>query len=258
MPTLILSPRHTPSSQKMWRAAIESDWDVERLPSFRIPKDFHVEDPAPYGEPIFNEIVADHFDLVLDQPDDDFLVRLDKKYTGRNITLMETSEARKIDCPMFFKPPNRKTFKAAVYESGEVLPEMVCGDHVLVSDIMEFHSEFRFFILDKKILALSNYTFEGSFTGDFLHEISEYVAEAIWEEEMTVYRFVEKLLEDSEVKLPRTVVIDAGFPKSGSPVIIEANEVCASGLYQCDPKTVLDVLKIATRKRTQDSSLATS
>src|SRR4051812_16672656 len=117
MPTLILSPRHTPNSQKLWRAAVSLGWGVERLPSFKVPDGFNPPDPVVYGEPLFITAVCETLGLEMDTPADDFLVRIGDGYTHRRIELLPASEARKISLPTFFKPPTYKIFAAGVYET---------------------------------------------------------------------------------------------------------------------------------------------
>ena len=249
MPTLILSPRHTPNSQKLWRVAIDQEWDVIRLPSFRTPVEWEKnppEDPVLYGEPLFNTMVADALGLEIDTPPDDFLIQIGRNFSGRHVQLLTVSEARSIDKPTFFKPPLHKTFKAGVYESGLALPDSLEKDElVLCQDVVRWIDEYRFFVLDGYIKAESCYINTEKFVGDSTGEANRFFMQSARE-------LVKKMLTRCRVLLPRAVVIDAGIyvdkdTQDYLPAIIEANEAPASGLYQCEPEAVLQVLKNATR-----------
>ena len=111
MPTLILTPRYTNDSQALWRAAIRLGWGVERLTSWRIPRELlSVPDPVLYLEALFGPMLADQFGLRLLDPPDDWLPRLPEVYRKRQISLMSLRSARAISDPTFIKPPNDKSF----------------------------------------------------------------------------------------------------------------------------------------------------
>ncbi len=48
--------------------------------------------------------------------------------------------------------------------------------------------------------------------------------------------------------LPAALVIDAGVIRGVGPAVVEANEASGAGIYGCDPRDVLDVLRAATIK----------
>ena len=69
MPTLILPPRYTPDSNALWKAAIDADWETERLQGWRVPEGLAVDsDIVLYGEPLFAAVVADQLRLALLEP----------------------------------------------------------------------------------------------------------------------------------------------------------------------------------------------
>ena len=72
MPTLILAPRYSDDSIKLWRASMALGWDVERLSSWRVPDHFAPDEPVIYGEPLFAEAIAEQLGLALVQPADSF------------------------------------------------------------------------------------------------------------------------------------------------------------------------------------------
>lgn len=239
MSTLILSPRHTPDSQALWRAAIQAGWDVTRVGWAEI-ESLDVDDPIPYAEPLFNEQVCERFGLELVVPEDDFLVRLPFEFKGRNVRMLTAAEVREIDAEVFLKPPGRKTFAARIYSSGRVLVNVDPGEPVLAQDPVEWATEFRFFILDGVCVTWSNYLRDGVYTGGSYdcgqpEEITPVLALA---------GEVAKLFA-----LPHAVVLDVGIIRGVGPAVVEANEVCSSGIYGCDPAKVLEILRCGVRKK---------
>lgn len=240
MPTLILSPRYSDDSIKLRRAAISLDWDVMRLASWRPPEDFEPEEPVLFGEPLFNAAVAEQLDLSVVEPPEDFLTTLPTEYVGRNVRLMTASEARTLSGPVFLKPPNQKTFPAKVHASGAELPEMPEQDPVLVSEPVEWAAEFRYFIRDRQVRAWSPYWLHG----ELARREDEWVVEP--ELEARTRALVDRLLGDRSVALPVAFVLDAGVVKGRGAAVVEANEASGAGIYGCDPRDVLEVLRAAT------------
>lgn len=63
--TLILSPRYTPDPIKLRRAALASDWKVERLQNYRLPTHLEATSVTIYGEALFVTIIAEQLGYVL-------------------------------------------------------------------------------------------------------------------------------------------------------------------------------------------------
>jgi len=158
------------------------------------------------------------------------------------VRLTTAAEARKLTSPAFLKPPNRKTFPAKVYASGSELPEMPDDDPVLVSEPVEWLAEFRFFVRDRRVHAWSPYWLDGALA----RRDDEWVVEP--EMAKATRRLVDRMLADPRVDLPAALVIDAGVIKEIGPAIVEANEASGAGIYGCDPRDVLEVLRAATIK----------
>ena len=240
MPTLILSPRYSDDSIKLRRAAIALDWDVMRLASWRCPEDFQPDEPVLFAEPLFNQAVAEQLGLTVLEPPEDFLVRLPGEYVGRRVTLTTAAEARRLPGPAFLKPPNRKTFPARVYAGGSELPEMPDDDPILTSEPVEWVAEIRFFVRDRRVHAWSPYWLNGALARDD----DEWVIEP---DLATATRgLVDRLLADLRIELPAALVIDAGVIRGVGPAVVEANEASGAGIYGCDPRDVLEVLRAAT------------
>jgi hypothetical protein len=240
VPTLILSPRYSDDSITLRRAAIALGWDVMRLASWRCPEDFEPEEPVLFGEPLFNAAVAEQLGLTVVEPPKDFLVRLPQEYVRRDMRLTTAAEARTLPGPVFPKPPNRKTFPARVYDSGAVLPEMPDDDPVLVSEPVEWVAEFRYFVRDRQVRAWSLYWLNGA--------VARHDDDWVVEPEMaaTTRSLVERLLADLRVDLPVAFVLDAGVIRGVGAAVVEANEASGAGIYGCDPREVLEVLRTAT------------
>ena len=59
---------------------------------------------------------------------------------------------------------------------------------------------------------------------------------------------VDRLLTGPEVDVPVALVFDAGVIRGRGPAVVEANEASGAGIYGCDPRDVLEVLKAATSR----------
>lgn len=253
MTTLILSPRYTPDSNALWKAALDSGWSVERLQTHRPPEHLRDKQPVIYGEGIFANIVADELRLALLEPPFDFLSHLPEHYLLRDIRFSNLKDARKLNVPQFIKPAYDKSFEARVYDSGESLlsPDILPDElPVLVAEPVSWEIEFRCFILERQVATQSVYLIGGELardeTGMWLNTIDE---------QNGALQFVNTLLIDSIVRMPPAFVLDVGYVKDRGWAVIEANPAWASGIYGCDPQAVLGVLErtcVKTENLTDD------
>jgi hypothetical protein len=238
MPTLILSPRHTDDSQALWRVTIERGWDVHRLTTWRIPEEARrLDEPFLYVEALFGATLADELGVRLLNPTEDWLCKLPDRYTRREIRLSTLEEARSLTKTAFIKPPNDKSFPAAVYAPGE-LPSAFDGEMaVLISEPVRFVSEFRCFVLDRRIRTFSLYARNG-----------EAAPDSAWAEDETeaLRAFALEFLSDDDVDLPRACVVDCGPIEGRGWGIVELNAAWGAGLYRCDPNEAIDVVRAAT------------
>ncbi len=240
MPTLILTPRYTADAQALWRAAGELGWDVERLTSWSVPEELcSVTNPVLYLEGLMAPLLAEQFGQRLLEPPEDWLPKLPEEYRRRNIYRTTLGEARSLRQARFVKPPNDKSFPARVY-TGEELPLDFEDDiSVLVSDVVEWEVEFRCFILNRHLQTFSVYLREGVLQTpfDFPHTP---------EEESALVEFTSRILGDERVPLPRATVVDVGVIRSIGWAVVEQNAAWGSGIYGCDAKRVLQVLRFAS------------
>ena len=236
MRTLILSPRYTPDSIALREGAAASGWDVMRLQSWRAPEELRGQDVAIYGEPLFAAVVAAALGLSLIEPRFDWLATLPAAYTRRAVGFTTLGEARSHQGAAFIKPADDKCFRAAVYLSGadiaadESLP---VSTPVLISEPVVWEAEFRCFVRERSIVAVSLYARHG--------EMAEFAPVADGElDEATA--FARGLLDDPMVELPPAFVLDVGVIAGRGWSVVEANPAWGAGIYRCDPRRVLDVL----------------
>ena len=242
MPTLFLSARQTDDAQKLWRACIAEKWDVVRVHGWRVPE-ISSTDVAIYGEPLFANHVAQILRLKLLEPTIDWLSNLAHRWRCREVRLATLAEARQVTTRSFIKPADEKCFDARIYSSGNELPApgpLPEDLPVLVQEIIQWSTEFRCFVLDRKVVSASPYWHDGRLakSEDGLWSAgSDKLEDAI--------RFCDSLLKDETVSLPDAIALDVGLTKDRGWAVVECNAAFSSGLYGCDPVEVLRVLRRA-------------
>lgn len=239
MATLLLSFRYTEDDQALWRAAIGRKWSVERVRGLRVPD---IDDPeiVLYLEGLFAPTIAEALGLRLLEPPEDWLVALPMEFRKREVRLTRVGEARGLAVPAFIKPPNDKSFKALVYQSGAELPDDLSDETpVLVAEPVAWESEFRCFCLDGRVKTVSPYVRSG-----VLARHSDFAATDA--EREAASRFAAAALAASNAETPRAVVVDVGTIEGRGWAVVEANGAWGSGIYGCDPDAVLDVIRCAT------------
>jgi hypothetical protein len=240
MKTLILPPKYSEESNRMRKAALAAGWKVERLTSWRVPEHLKGQEVSIYAEPLFAARVEDALGIRFPAPPEDWLLHLPMEMVRRQIRSMTLAEARGLQGRWFVKPADFKTFKAGVFADGAELPgeEKVAGtEPVLVSEVVHWESEFRFFMREGKALAGSVYFRNG--------ETAE--QDGKWKCASEEYKAARQLAEAAfaatREHLPEVVVIDTGLIRGKGWAVIEANPAWGSGLYGSDPAEVLKVLE---------------
>lgn len=245
MTTLLLTGRFGKDDQVLWHVAVERGWPVERLRGAQVPP---IDDPevVVYAEAFYAPLIEAALGIHLLDPPEDWLANLTARFLHRDVQMMTLQAARRLDRPAFIKPPNDKSFKAAVYSSGASLPaEFDESMNVLVAEPVEWESEFRCFMLDGTVRTLSPYLRCGE-----LAELEEFRANN--DELRDATQFAEAVAADSAGELPSAIALDVGVVRGRGWAVVEANGAWGSGIYGCNPDAVLDVIRRAvTRGQTQ-------
>ncbi len=183
-------------------------------------------------------IIAAKFGRVAVEPPDDWLPNLPQEYRKRSVRLFTLSEAKNIKHEMFMKPPNDKSFKASVMLGAQLPAEFDASMPVLVSDVVAWESEFRCFVLRRKVVTVSLYARFGVLQRE--HDFAASEAEM-----QAAESFAQLVANDSRVALAESAVIDVGLIANAGWAVIEQNAAWGAGIYGCDPEQVLSVLQHA-------------
>ncbi len=203
-----------------------------------------------YGGPAAGGRLADRLGFALLEPADDWLAALPEEFTGRRIRTGTVADARAIARPTFVKPPRDKSFPAAVYADGSLLPPSLDPtEPVLLSDVVTFAAEYRLFLLDGRIATASRYAVFGRVDPSPLGTDRADRASAA-----QLGEFVARLTAAAGHTLPSAVVVDVGHlldPRHGGHrwAVVEANMAWFSHAYAADPDRVLDVVLRAAGPR---------
>lgn len=239
MTTLILSSRHTRDNQALWRAAIRRQWKVVRARGPTLPA-IESNDLVLYVEGLLAPTIAAQLGRQLLSPDDDWLPRVPREFTRRNIRLTTLGALRGMTKPQFVKPPSDKLFAARVFGDGAQLPDDYPDDlPVLAADPVAWKVEFRCFCLDQRVRTVSPYWRDGVHAKQTDYAATD--AELGQARELAHH-----VLTHPQMTTPRAVVIDVGQLVTGEWAVVEANSAWGSGIYGCDPDQVLEVVRQAT------------
>ena len=239
MTTLLLSARSTEDNQRLWRAAIQYGWNVERARGSSVPDGLAGKEIVLYMESLFAHAVAKKLSLKLLEPEEDWLVKLSFQYRKRDVRFATFGDARRLMEPAFVKPPNEKLFQPKVFASGQQLPAGYDDSmKVLIAEPVSFEVEYRCFVLDRQIRTMSPYLRHGQ-----LAKLDDFAAPDHELAEASI--FAQQLLADDAVPLPRAVALDIGFIADRGWAVVELNAAWGSGIYGCDPAEVLAVIKNA-------------
>jgi hypothetical protein len=250
MPSLVLTPRLTTDTLHLEKAARGLGWPVHRARRYQVPHD--IEDPVVYGELVFCDVMAEILGLGLLEPSNDWLAELPNQYLLRGVRAMSHGDLRTVRTRAFIKPANDKVFTAGVYELGAHVPHRYIDPEtpVLVSDVVDFETELRCYVLDRRLLTA------GIYAGKNADSISNDGVSA--PREKVVYEsgcdWIEGFLADSSVDMPSAVVIDIGLIEGVGWAIVEANQAYCSGVYTggyatataspgADPAKVLEAIE---------------
>lgn len=221
-PTLILADRYGADCQVLWRAAVKLNWNVERPIRYSLQQ-------APlgpvgiFGPLTFCDIMAQRLMLGLLDPPDFWLAQLDPKYLKRKVEATTLGELASLNERTFIKPANDKVFQCGIYQRGRDVATRYIEktSPVLVSEVVDFVFEIRFYVMDRQILTSSSYKEldlpEGLTRIELLDQAATWVTE---------------LLQEPNLDLPSAVVIDVGYISEKGWAVVEANQIYASGVYE--------------------------
>jgi hypothetical protein len=235
MTTLILPPRYTDDSIALWRAATAMGWTVMRLQGWRVTPDPPIDEPVPYGEPLFVATVAEQLGLAALEPPFDLLARMPERFRRRHVQFRRGADIASYRFPAFLKPADDKCFPAAVYQSATELGRFAIPDAapILRSEVVSWDVEFRCFIAGRRCLTLSPYARNGALA--LANDGSWPSSDA---ELSGASDFLQGLLSCAEVELPPAVAIDLGMIAGRGWAVVEANPCWGAGIYGCDPQQV--------------------
>ncbi|HEX5323108.1 MAG TPA: ATP-grasp domain-containing protein [Capsulimonadaceae bacterium] len=253
MPILVLSPRFTPYSITLARAAHASGWQVERLHRWEPTKELQKSAAVIYGEPLFAAAIAEALSVVLLEPPFDWLTRLSQDWTKREVSMSTLEKARRLSGPAFIKPAEDKSFPARVYKRGLEASDLLPKDlPVLTSEPVTWRSEFRCFVMEGKVVAISLYSRYGE-----LAQAEDGSWPAAPHELEQARAFASYMLEENHHEIPPAVVIDVGIIEGRDWAVVEANPAFSAGIYGCDPEVVLNVVQRSCVRHSDLSSADT-
>ncbi len=242
MPSLIVSSRYTTDSQVLRQAARELGWETLRLDGQRVPDWF---DPPDDGIALF--YTAPHaFDIAgqlsrsLLGCSPDWTVQLPSQFLLRDLRQMTLGEALQISGHAFVKHSVSKAFPAGVYSSSSLAnaaSKVPPNALVHVGEPVEWSVEYRCFVIDRKVVAISPYRRHGKIIQDHADLLG-----ATRSETDAAEQCARSVLESSAVDCPPAFVLDVGIIACRGWAVVEFNECWASGIYACDPRRVLDTL----------------
>ena len=249
MTTLLLHPRFDDDSQLIWQAAVSRGWSVMRAgydlglgpdPTLR-------DDLVLYGGAEWGASVAAQMGISLLSPPDDWLISAPFAVTKRTSVLFSFGSAAHVAerarFPLFAKSLRGESIESRVYHSPSDLPPGTDGVEMIVQSPVVWMREYRTFVLDGEVRALSQYADHGE-----LRLLPWRYAHT-----QAAATFVRASLPLCE-NLPRAFVLDVGeladrdwFDRWA---VVEPNPAWCSGLYACDPDKALDVIAASCGVRT--------
>jgi hypothetical protein len=243
MHTLLLSSWSLPSARALASAARRSRWRVYSPEKTRTP--------TIDGRPIFYgwtgdaRLVADRFRLALLEPPLDLLTNVPSDLLRRRVEFGQFGDVSELDRPTFLKPadPLNKAFDAGVYRSLEQLCTPVPIDPstpVLIGEPVEWLAEYRCFLLEGRVAAVSPYLSFGRVAWR-PYRRGEPPVGAPPEVEEICGRL------SRTAPLPPAVVVDVGLIDDRGWAVVEFNPVWCSALLGADPACVLPVLARASQ-----------
>lgn len=242
---LILSPRYSDDARILGQAAKLRGWEVTKLKSSNIPEGLKAQACRLYAEGFFAEFLAENLALELLRPADDSLARLETDFLRRDVSFYSVVNFERPKHAAFIKPADQKLFAVAVYEPDEPIPgleQLAPNDPILVADVVKFVREYRFFVHKRNIQTGSIYLLDGQVPQAAVGYAGE--GDTRW---LEAVNFAQRVCRKTLIELPESFVLDVGLLDTNVWAVVEFNPTWASGIYGCDPHSVLDCLEASQK-----------
>jgi hypothetical protein len=230
--------------QRLIAAAEDTGWSVLAGDVDSFPND--IDEPAVYVTTDRAVALAEALDLALLEPPFDLLARVPERFVRRQVEAATFDDLDRLQGRTFVKPadPLDKWFDAGVYADvrdvrtrGRSRPDAP----VLLSEVVEWSAELRYFVLGGRAVAGSLYLSYGRPVGRPASQPSAVPVAGL--------AVVEGLCAAMEGELPPAFVVDVGRIDDRGWAVVEFNPVWSAGLLNADPRAILPALLRATRKR---------
>jgi hypothetical protein len=254
MPTLIVEPRALvgptggapaayANEQRLIAAADALGWSVRAADADPAAG---VSDPAVYVSTDRALDVAAALGLALLEPPLDLLTRVPDRYLRRRVEAATFGDLGRLRGPTFVKPadPLDKWFDAGVYADVRDIRTRGPGRPdapVLLSEVVEWSVELRYFVHDGRAVAGSPYLACGSPAWRCHPRTPSAVPPA-------GLAVVEGVCAALAAELPPAFVLDVGRIDDRGWAVVEFNPVWSAGLLNADPRAVLPALRAATHR----------
>jgi hypothetical protein len=254
MPLLVVDSRFSRDSRILREAAHSLKWETLRLDGWHLPDwvDANEPDVAIFATMPEAVSIAESLSKTLLACGADWLPQLPIAFRRRNVELTTLLKAQTKPPGSFIKSAITKHLAGKHWTADELMreaqrlhPDLL----VLVAEPVTFLVEYRCFIAGRNVAAISPYRrFEQLFdeTRPSMNEPSEEIAAA--------EAFTLTVVRSPDIECPPAFVLDVGLIEGRGWAVVEANECWASGIYHCDPVSVLQVLReacIPDRPRTE-------
>jgi len=186
---------------------------------------------------------AKRYQLCLIEPPLDLITRVPADMLCRAVRFGKLREMRGIAGPVFVKPadPIDKCFDAGVYSSVSAVEgrrPIAVDTAVLVSESVEWTSEFRCFIANGKVEAWSPYLSFGR---------PSWKPRCAGALPINLRAFCDRLITRMGSLLPPAFVVDVGVLEDGRWAVVEFNPAWCSGILGAEPERVFSVILRAAR-----------
>jgi hypothetical protein len=239
MPTLVVAARA--NELRLIAAAEAAGWSVHAADTDPLPA--ALAEPAVHVSTDRALAVARALDLALLEPPFDLLARVPERYLRRQVEAATFADLDRLAGRTFVKPadPLDKWFDAGTYsDPRDIRTRQPRPDApVLLSEVVEWSVEFRYFVLEGKAVAGSPYIAHGRTSWTARNGPLPQAGLAV----------VEGVCAEMASDLPPAFVLDVGMIADRGWAVVEFNPIWSAGLLAADAHAVLPALLRATRAR---------